>query len=66
MAVPLTTIFSWFEKGDFPTEYQFKQTFSSFRHADERIRMDEVSGLQETVQNIVSANVFNDHLEDEI
>ncbi|AZA57078.1 hypothetical protein EG349_19435 [Chryseobacterium shandongense] len=65
MAVPLTTIFSWFEKGDFPTEYQFKQTFSSFRHADERIRMDEVSGLQETVQNIVSANVFNDHLEDE-
>ncbi len=65
MAVPLTTILSWFEKGDFPTEYQFKQTFSSFRHADERIRMDEVKGLQEAVQNIVSAADFNNHLEDD-
>lgn len=65
MAVPLTTIFSWFEKGDFPTEYQFKQTFSSFRHADERIRIDEVSGLQEAVQNTISADVFNNHLADE-
>jgi len=65
MAVPLTTIFSWFEKGDFPTEYQFKQTFSSFRHADERIRMDEVTGLQEAVQNTISADVFNNHLADE-
>lgn len=64
MAVSLATILSWFEKGDFPTEYQFKQTFSSFRHADERIRMDEVTGLQEAVQNIVSSADFNTHLED--
>ncbi|SHE78957.1 hypothetical protein [Chryseobacterium takakiae] len=65
MAVPLTTIFSWFEKGDSPTEYQFKQTFSSFRHTDERIRMDEVTGLQEAVQNILPVTIFNHHLEDE-
>ena len=65
MAVSLATILSWFEKGDFPTEYQFKQTFSSFRHADERIRMDEVTGLQEAVQNTISADVFNNHLTDE-
>ncbi|WP_312173922.1 hypothetical protein [Chryseobacterium sp.] len=65
MAVPLTTIFSWFEKGDSPTEYQFKQTFSSFRHTDERIRMDEVTGLQEAVQNILPVTIFNNHLEDE-
>lgn len=65
MAVPLTTIFSWFEKGDSPTEYQFKQTFSSFRHIDERIRMDEVTGLQEAVQNILPVTIFNNHLEDE-
>jgi hypothetical protein len=65
MAVPLTTIFSWFEKGDSPTEYQFKQTFSSFRHTDERIRMDEVTGLQEAVQDTLPATIFNRHLEDE-
>ncbi len=65
MAIPLTTIFSWFEKGDSPTEYQFKQTFSSFRHTDERIRMDEVTGLQEAVQNILPVTIFNNHLEDE-
>lgn len=65
MAVPLTTIFSWFEKGDSPTEYQFKQTFSSFRHTDERIRMDEVTGLQEAVQTILPVTIFNNHLEDE-
>lgn len=65
MAVPLATILSWFEKGDFPTEYQFKQTFSSFRHADERIRMDEITGLHEAVQNTISSNVFNNHLADE-
>lgn len=65
MAVPLTTIFSWFEKGDSPTEYQFKQTFSSFRHTDERIRMDEVTGLQEAVQDTLPATIFNRHLDDE-
>lgn len=65
MAVPLTTIFSWFEKGDFPTEYQFKQTFSSFRHTDERIRMGEVTGLQEAFQNTLPLITFINHLEDE-
>jgi len=65
MAVPLTTIFSWFEKGDFPTEYQFKQTFSSFRHTDERIRMNEVTGLQDAFQNTLPIAVFTSHQEDE-
>lgn len=61
MSTPLNTIFSWFEQGDNPTEYQFKQTFSSFRHLDEKIKMDEVAGLDEAFQKIPSAN----HLEDE-
>lgn len=65
MAVPLTTILSWFEKGDFPTEYQFKQTFSSFRHTDERIRMDEVAGVQEAFQNTLPLVAFIDHLKDQ-
>jgi hypothetical protein len=50
MKVPLETIFSWFEKGDMPTENQFQQTFSSFRHLDENIRMDEITGLNDYIK----------------
>ncbi|UMQ43915.1 hypothetical protein MKS83_09455 [Chryseobacterium sp. Y16C] len=65
MKVPLKTIFSWFEKGDMPTETQFQQTFSSFRHLDENIKMDEVMGLNETFQKTVSSTTFTNHLQDE-
>lgn len=65
MKVPLKTIFSWFEKGDMPTENQFQQTFSSFRHLDENIKMDEVTGLNETFQKTVSSTAFTNHLQDE-
>lgn len=65
MKVPLKTIFSWFEEGDMPTEYQFQQTFSSFRHLDENIKMDEVTGLNETLQKTVSSATFTNHLQDE-
>jgi hypothetical protein len=65
MKVPLKTIFSWFEKGDMPTEHQFQQTFSSFRHLDENIKMDEVTGLNETFQKTVSSTTFTNHLQDE-
>lgn len=51
MAVPLTTIFSWFEKGDTPTQSQFQETFSSFRHLEEKIKMADVEGLNETLTN---------------
>lgn len=57
---PLHTIFSWFEEGDMPTEYQFKQTFSSFRHLDDKIRMSDVTGLNEAV-----TAAFASHLEDQ-
>ncbi|WP_144280933.1 hypothetical protein [Chryseobacterium echinoideorum] len=62
---PLNTIFSWFEEGDMPTEYQFKQTFSSFRHLSEKIKMDDVAGLYEAFQNTLSATAFTSHLEDQ-
>lgn len=65
MKVLLKTIFSWFEEGDMPTEYQFQQTFSSFRHLDENIKMDEVTGLNETLQKTVSSATFTNHLQDE-
>jgi hypothetical protein len=65
MAVPLTTIFSWFEKGDTPTQDQFQQTFSSFRHLEEKIKIDEVAGLPEAFQKTLSAETFTNHLNDE-
>ncbi|MCD0455100.1 hypothetical protein LPB85_06515 [Chryseobacterium sp. LC2016-27] len=65
MSTPLNIIFSWFEKGDVPTEYQFQQAFSSFRHLDEKIKMDEVMGLNEAFQKTLSTTTFIDHLEDE-
>ncbi len=65
MAVPLTTIFSWFEKGDTPTQSQFQDTFSSFRHVQEKIRMEEVKGLNEALQDILSSEALAEHLNDE-
>lgn len=65
MSTPLNIIFSWFEKGDVPTESQFQQVFSSFRHLDEKIKMDEVMGLNEAFQKKLPTITFTNHLKDE-
>jgi len=65
MSTPLNIIFSWFEKGDVPTESQFQQVFSSFRHLDEKIKMDEVMGLNEAFQKKLPTITFTNHLQDE-
>lgn len=65
MSTPLNIIFSWFEKGDVPTESQFQQVFSSFRHLDEKIKMDEVMDLNEAFQKKLPTITFTNHLEDE-
>ena len=51
MSTPLNTIFSWFETGDFPTQAQFKATFSSFYHKDYLIPMESIEGIEETFQS---------------
>ena len=40
----LAQIFSWFETGDFPTEQQFRDTFSSFFHKSEKIPATQIEG----------------------
>jgi hypothetical protein len=55
---PLPIILSWFQTGDFPTEAQFKETFSSFRHKDTLVPFNEVNGLSEAFQNTLSAEVY--------
>ena len=42
----LETILSWFQTGDMPTQEEFKETFSSFRHKDTKISIAEVDGLE--------------------
>lgn len=64
MNTPLDTIFSWFETGDFPTEAQFKETFSSFYHKDYPIPRENIDGLEEIFQSFATAQAFQEHLTD--
>jgi len=50
----LETILSWFRTGDMPTEEEFKETFSSFRHNYTKIPIAEVDGLQSSLNNKVN------------
>ncbi len=47
----LETILSWFQAGDYPTQEEFEQTFSSFRHKDTKIPITEVDGLESSLNN---------------
>lgn len=56
----LSTILSWFETGDIPTQNQFQQTFSSFRHKDENIAINNITGLETALNNKLSSGHAND------
>lgn len=56
----LSTILSWFETGDIPTQEQFQQTFSSFRHKDVNITMNNITGLENALNGKLSSNHTND------
>ena len=47
----LATILTWFKRGYKPTEAQFAATFRSFRHKDDAIPMEDVSGLTMALAN---------------
>lgn len=64
MNTPLHTIFSWFQSGDFPTEAQFKATFSSFYHKDYPIPVENIEGLEDLSQLFAGADAFQGHLND--
>lgn len=59
MATPLNTILTWFETGDVPTQEQFQQTFSAFRHKDALIPFNDVQGLETALQGTVSSESWN-------
>ncbi|WP_294296512.1 hypothetical protein [uncultured Chryseobacterium sp.] len=64
MNTPLNTILNWFQTGDFPTEAQFTASWSSFRHKDDAIPADQISGLSNLFQQTASIEAFNTHLAD--
>ena len=64
MSVPLSTIYSWFETGDFPTQQQFQETFSSFFHKEENISMESIEGLQQEFEKFTTAEAINNHIDD--
>ncbi len=64
MNTPLNTILNWFQTGDFPTEAQFIASWSSFRHKDDAIPADQISGLSNLFQQTASIEAFNTHLAD--
>ncbi|WP_294264097.1 hypothetical protein [uncultured Chryseobacterium sp.] len=64
MNTPLNTILNWFQTGDFPTEAQFTASWSSFRHKDDAIPADQISGLSNLFQQTASIGAFNTHLTD--
>ena len=47
----LQTILSWFKRGCKPTEAQFAATFRSFRHKDDPVPMEDVTGLSYALAN---------------
>ena len=61
---PLNVIFSWFETGDFPTQEQFQQTFSSFRHKADLIPYAQVDGLDAKFNLMLPVSQFNTHVTD--
>lgn len=64
MSIPLNTIYSYFETGDFPTQDQFQASWSSFWHKDESIPTGKITGLENLLQNKTDKQVYELHLSD--
>lgn len=59
---PISTILSWFQTGDFPTEAQFAASWSSFQHKDDKVPMDKIDGLTTALQDKTDKIVYEAHL----
>jgi len=54
----LETILSWFQTGDMPTEEEFRQTFSSFRHKNTKIPIEEIDRLESLLNSKINADDY--------
>lgn len=48
----LNTILSWFQTRDKPTQQQFEEAWRSFWHKDDQMPVSNVTGLQNTLNNL--------------
>ena len=60
--IPLNTILSWFQTGDFPTQEQFQNSWSSFWHKGEQIPLGMIENLDVFMQNTASAEALENHI----
>lgn len=58
----LNTILSWFQTGDYPTQDQFQQSWSSFWHKYDKLPMSSIINLESSLQNKVDKSIYNAHL----
>ncbi|WP_027380295.1 hypothetical protein [Chryseobacterium daeguense] len=60
----INDILSWFQTGDYPTESQFKASWTSFWHKSELIPLNQIQGIDEFLQQTTPISSFNTHLTD--
>ncbi|MEG0760084.1 MAG: hypothetical protein RSA74_11070 [Chryseobacterium sp.] len=56
----LQEIYNWFATGKIPTATQFQQTFSSFRHKEEKVPIVDVDGLTGLLNSKLGSNHASD------
>lgn len=57
----ISTILSWFQTGDFPSESQFRETFLSFMMKGDAVSISQVEGLTEILQQTLSEEQFSNY-----
>ncbi|WP_392419418.1 hypothetical protein ACF3OE_06605 [Capnocytophaga canis] len=64
MATARNTIKQWFENFKKPTQEHFWAWIDSFWHKNEKIPMSSVQNLEQSLQNVVTSDQFNNHIND--
>ncbi len=61
----LQTIINWFKTGNKPTEAQFTEAWSSFRHKEDTISSSDIEGLSNLMASKAERAALQLHIEDE-
>ncbi|ATA75215.1 hypothetical protein [Capnocytophaga sp. H2931] len=64
MATAREIIKQWFENFKKPTQEHFWAWIDSFWHKNEKIPMSSVQNLEQSLQNVVTSDQFNNHIND--
>ncbi|RWX00903.1 hypothetical protein [Flavobacterium cerinum] len=64
MATPIETILKWYKEFDFPTEQQFRQSWTSFWHKDEKIPQSSIENLTIDLDNKAEREQLDRHTTD--